>query len=71
MKVSCRQKVRVGRGLWGLRSPGRPAPRQRRAWLYTAAALLLAGYLLFAHGCHRDDEDNELFASFAAAGLTP
>jgi hypothetical protein len=23
--------------------------------------LLLAGYLLFAHGCH-GDEDNELFA---------
>ena len=27
-------------------------------------ALLLAGYLLFAHGCH-GDEDNELFTAAA------
>jgi hypothetical protein len=27
-----------------------------------ALALLLAGYLLFAHGCH-GDEDNELFGA--------
>jgi hypothetical protein len=24
--------------------------------------LLFAGYLLFAHGCHAGDQDNELFA---------
>jgi hypothetical protein len=35
-----------------------PAPRRRRAWV---ALALLAGYLLFCHGCH-GDEDNELFA---------
>jgi hypothetical protein len=32
------------------------SPRRYRFWL---ALLLLAGYLLFAHGCH-GDEDNEL-----------
>jgi hypothetical protein len=35
-----------------------PAPGRRRAWV---ALVLLAGYLLFCHGCH-GDEDNELFA---------
>jgi hypothetical protein len=34
-----------------------PPPRCRRLWL---ALALLAGYLLFCHGCH-GDEDNELF----------
>jgi hypothetical protein len=34
------------------------------------AFLLVAGYLLFAHGCHGKDTDNELFAwkSGPAAG---
>ena len=36
-----------------------PAPRRRRLWV---APALLAGYLLFCHGCH-GDEDNELFAA--------
>ncbi len=35
------------------------APRRR--WWRWAAALVLGGYLLFAHGCH-GDEDSELFA---------
>jgi hypothetical protein len=36
-----------------------------------ALALLLAGYLLFAHGCH-GDEDNELFgASVTQTGGRP
>jgi hypothetical protein len=35
-----------------------PAPRRRVVWV---ALALLAGYLLFCHGCH-GDEDNELFA---------
>jgi len=35
------------------------APRRRLRWL---ALALLAGYLLFCHGCH-GDEDNELFAA--------
>jgi hypothetical protein len=44
--------------------PKHPAPPRswRRGWLYAAAALVFAGYLLFAHGCH-GDEDNELFAA--------
>jgi hypothetical protein len=32
-----------------------------RPWGFGAVFLLLAGYLLFAHGCH-GDEDNEPFA---------
>jgi len=31
-----------------------------------AVLIILAGYLLFAHGCH-GDEDNELFTSFRQA----
>ncbi len=42
-----------------LRSPPGLAGR----WLFLVY-LLLAGYLLFAHGCHAD-EDNELFAWLA------
>ena len=38
--------------------PPEPAPRWGW-WLGGAALLLLAGYLLFCHGCH-GDEDNEL-----------
>lgn len=42
-----------------LAPPERAAPvaRRRRVWV---ALALLAGYLLFCHGCH-GDEDNELF----------
>jgi hypothetical protein len=36
-----------------------------RPWGFLAVLLLLCGYLLFAHGCH-GDEDNELFAPTAA-----
>ena len=32
-------------------------------WLRWAGFLLLAGYLLFSHGCH-GDEDTELLALF-------
>jgi len=35
------------------------SPSPRRRWLWVGLALL-AGYLLFCHGCH-GDEDNELF----------
>jgi hypothetical protein len=41
--------------------PAPPEPARPRGWWRYAAALLLCGYLLFAHGCH-GDEDNELFA---------
>jgi hypothetical protein len=39
----------------------RPPP-----WLRWAGFLLLAGYLLFSHGCHGAD-DNELFAALRLA----
>ncbi len=54
---------------WFIPLPPRPAeeataaPRRRRLWV---ALALLAGYLLFCHGCH-GDEDNELFAGGRAA----
>jgi hypothetical protein len=40
--------------------PAPPEPPRGRGWWRYVAALLLGGYLLFAHGCH-GDEDNELF----------
>jgi hypothetical protein len=47
-----------------------PAHRKQptgRRWVTRAALLLLVGYLLFAHGCH-GDEDTELFARSASRG---
>jgi len=41
----------------GSRAPGKRPPRRGLIWVGLA---LLAGYLLFCHGCH-GDEDNELF----------
>jgi hypothetical protein len=35
-------------------------------WLRWGVFLLLAGYLLFSHGCH-GNEDNELFAVVRSA----
>ena len=40
-----------------VRPPQGVAPRRRWGWVVLALA---AGYLLFCHGCH-GDEDNELF----------
>jgi hypothetical protein len=34
-------------------------------WARVAVVVLLAGYVLFAHGCH-GDEDNELFDALPA-----
>ena len=39
---------------------------KRRRWVFFAGFVLLAGYLLFCHGCH-GDEDNELFAGLSAS----
>jgi len=44
--------------LRGLCSLGRPRLKRKLGRL--VALLIVAGYLLFAHGCH-GDEDNELF----------
>jgi hypothetical protein len=35
---------------------------QAMSWIWITAFLLLCGFLLFAHGCH-GDEDTELFSS--------
>src|SRR5438034_8075882 len=44
-------------------------PAALRAWRPWAVLLLLAGYLLFCHGCH-GDEDNELFTAFDEVDVT-
>jgi hypothetical protein len=54
------------------RRAGAEAPTRRVNWWSLFAGLLLAAYLLLAHGCH-GDADTELFAlsagsSSAAAG---
>jgi hypothetical protein len=38
------------------------AKRKAMSWIWITAFLLLCGFLLFAHGCH-GDEDTELFTS--------
>lgn len=43
-----------------------PAARKKSKYL---ALVFLAGYLLFCHGCH-GDEDNELFARLLAPTVT-
>jgi len=40
-----------------------PSALPSRSWVRWLGLALLAGYLLFCHGCH-GDEDNELFASY-------
>jgi len=42
--------------------PSPSIPKNRRQWFFVGAFLLLGGYLLFAHGCH-GNEDNELFSA--------
>jgi hypothetical protein len=52
--------VRSGAGESAARPPARLSAWQRwRPWVFAAALLMLVGYLLFAHGCHAD-EDTEL-----------
>ena len=45
--------------------PTLPESTRRRRWWRYGLALALGGYLLFAHGCH-GDEDNELWARLRA-----
>jgi hypothetical protein len=47
-------------------APHSPVPPGWGRWLLLAAGAGLAGYLLFCHGCH-GDEDNELFARGAVS----
>ena len=44
-----------------------PESRNALAWGSWLAVLALGGYLLFAHGCH-GDEDNELLAAAQGRG---
>jgi hypothetical protein len=41
------------------------SPQPSFGWFAWPALVLLAGYLLFCHGCH-GDEDNELLANASA-----
>jgi hypothetical protein len=45
-----------------LEAPAQGSPRPAFGWFAWPAIALLAGYLLFCHGCH-GDEDTELFAN--------
>jgi hypothetical protein len=64
----------AARGAWlfpGLRrvrleEDARPAGRLRRVVL--AVVVAAGGLLVLAHGCHRHDEDTELFAGPGALG---
>ena len=47
------------------RKPHDPISKTRRRWALVGL-MVLGGYLLFAHGCH-GDEDNELFARLREA----
>jgi hypothetical protein len=51
-------------------SPARLSSRREQALaiLRCVALALLAGHLLFAHGCH-GDEDHELFTRLAVAEI--
>jgi hypothetical protein len=42
-----------------------PEPPHQRGWLIWPMLLLL-GYLLFAHGCHAEEDDDELFMRLGA-----
>ena len=59
---------RRSRPLFRPEVPAPPEPARPRGWWRYVAALLLGGYLLFAHGCH-GDEDNELFAAGSRIGV--
>jgi hypothetical protein len=63
MTATC-NRPRHDSSRWNLALPKRSprTPVWRSGWIYGLVFLLLGGYLLFAHGCH-GDEDNELFAN--------
>jgi hypothetical protein len=46
-------------------APVEERPQPAFGWFAWPALVLLAGYLLFCHGCH-GDEDNELLANASA-----
>jgi hypothetical protein len=56
-------RVREGRESAPVPPPAQDGPHRARAFALArwGAVLLLSGFLVLAHGCH-GDEDNELFA---------
>jgi len=55
---------------WDLETTSKPpaAPWKWPRWLFLA---LLAGYFLFAHGCHRDDDTELSVRHVIMAASTP
>jgi hypothetical protein len=60
--VDCQRPPRIRQGRVATQCT-QPVPQSGKPWL---ALVLLAGYLVFCHGCH-GDEDNELFALLGKA----
>src|ERR1700736_6652961 len=57
--------AKEGRDLWITLPPPSERRPSLQGWKGLAALWLLAGYALFCHGCH-GDEDNELYSGRAA-----
>ena len=49
------------RALW-VELPSRPRPSSGRRWPWLAALVIVATLLVFNHGCHGEDVDDELFS---------
>jgi hypothetical protein len=47
--------------------PALPHTQRFRKWGHAVGLLLLAGYLIFCHGCHGEDVDDELCVPLPAA----
>jgi hypothetical protein len=64
IRCPCKQEGATVIGSGCSPEPTAAAPAGLIGRRYFWPLLLLAGYLLFAHGCH-GDEDNELFTGFS------
>ena len=66
--VCCRHEAALQRRPRGWVAFPSRLPRQRRR--IARALLLLAGYVIFCHGCHGDEDDQLLAMETARASVT-